>query len=357
MFLELNGADPRGGARHAPVPRAARSPRTPRSCAAAQEAAALAGNGGLSYEHESVAGADVIAGAPRRARRRGGADTLPGRSSGRSPRTRSSAATTRAGAARARSSRSATAPERRRLAPLADDVDPARAARRAASSPTSSRRARDPDVVRFTRVPVEPGDGLRRRAGSAATSRAGTTGRGRGSRSSAPTTASSSASAAIVDLDLDAAPGRDRLRRRAGGPRPRRRRARDRASSRAGRSTSSASSASSCDSTSTTPRRCASPSARLQPRGRPPLAPLQGRPPRRHRDLLAAPHRSAVAAIRGGGGRVSSSRRPQARTPHPHPRVGACPFPLPARLPGRGARVRAGVVPISTFTEDDGPLG
>ena len=65
MFLELNARDPRGGA-GAPVPRAARAGGRRGAAARAGGQALAAGNGGLSYEHESVAGAAAIAGAPRR---------------------------------------------------------------------------------------------------------------------------------------------------------------------------------------------------------------------------------------------------------------------------------------------------
>ena len=66
------------------------------------------GNGALSYEHQSLAGADAIAAADeRRGGRRGRARRS--RSSARSRSATRSAATTRAGAAPARSTRSATA--------------------------------------------------------------------------------------------------------------------------------------------------------------------------------------------------------------------------------------------------------
>ena len=77
------------------------------------------GNGNLQYQHETTAGAEVIAAAggaararsERRSRRRPGAAP---RRRPRSTSTRTSAATTPAGAAPARSSRSATAPSSRR---------------------------------------------------------------------------------------------------------------------------------------------------------------------------------------------------------------------------------------------------
>ena len=65
MFLELNARDPRGG-RRAPLPRAGRgagATRTARRSRPPAPGTSDGGNGNLSYEHQSLAGADAIAAA------------------------------------------------------------------------------------------------------------------------------------------------------------------------------------------------------------------------------------------------------------------------------------------------------
>ena len=136
-------------------------------------------NGNLTYEHESLAGADAIAAAGGGAALAAGLGGGGGRRGARrsrpssSPTTRTSAATTRAGAGRARSTSAATARDRAR-APLVGTsicLDPITVD----DAGDLDWLARDEDVRRFTRVPSEPRRRLRRRVGRAV--RAGLGGR------------------------------------------------------------------------------------------------------------------------------------------------------------------------------------
>ena len=251
--------------------------------------------------------------ARRRGRRSGRARCPAARSSGWSTSTRSSAGTTRAGAAPARSSRSATAPDGRLTPPLADDA--------IRLEPLDERYV--PDFERLLEDPTSSATrgfrssaaaGLRLDVGRPL--RRGLAGRlaRRASRSSRPT-ARSSASAAIVDLDLDARQGEIGYVVAHGGARPRRRRPRAPARSPTGRSTSSGSSASSCTSTPRTPPRSASPSAAATSARASCARCTSRRTPRRHRDLLTAA-RDAIAALRR-----------QQRPHDPHPGWGLAPFP------------------------------
>ena len=187
------------------------------------------GNGALSYEHQSLAGAEAIlaAGGTSTAavpvtRAAEGSRRRSRRSRRSTPRSRTSAGTTPAGAAPARSSRSATAPERAPEPATRRRRDPARAARRGkhVAGVRSGPRGRR-DTARFTLIPSRadrdvPAPWLARyeggwEDGSAPGSRsargAGGDPRLRGDRPARPRRAR----------------GRDRLRRRARGARPRRR--------------------------------------------------------------------------------------------------------------------------------------